>query len=336
MSIQTHRNFQSLEPYIKNAQDIYNNIKQALIYQSIYNRTTTPQEIQTWDYEELQRITIDVEKIDRLYYMEYHYDNKVTECEIIIRMIYKDNQYVFIKLYASFDWTNNKPEGTGDIFISRCPKFFATKIFYLKNVNKFILNDNNVNPRNLISFKPLPEQHPYFKSLVSYIPNLIDIYPKIYGALLYQKQFERKIKNDLTSWDHFELKNVEINVELIDRLYFMEFYRDEKNIIIKLVIRMDYYNKYPVYINLLARIDYTKSIFQPNGVIIISKDKKLFANEINSSNIKTLILTDNYFDLAYSTNDEDDDEDDEDEENEIRKRRRNEKILENTVKKMKM
>ena len=323
MSIQTHRNFQSLEPCIKNAQDINNNINQALNYQSIYSRTTTPQEIQTWDYEELQRITIDVEKIDRFYYMEFYYHSKTTEYEIIIRMIYKDNQYVFIKLYTNFDWTNNKPIGIGEIFVSRCPKLFVTKVF-CKNVKNFILNDNNVNSKNLISFKSLPEQHPKFKSLISYIRNLTDIYPKIYGALLYQKQFERKIKNVLTSWDYFELKNIEINVELIDRLYFMNFYRNEKYIIIELVIRIDYYNKYPIYVNLSARIDHTKSIFQPNGVIIISKDKTLFVNEINSTDIKNRILTDNYSNLVYSTDEEDGDEEEE-EEMRKRKRKRNEK-----------
>ena len=313
MFIKTHHDFQSIDPYIENAQDIYDNIKKALFYQPIYRRITSPQEMQTWNYEELQRIKIIVEKIDRLYYIAVSYKDKISDYVIIIRMIYKYNQYIYIKLHANFDWTNNKPIGTGEIFVSRSPKLFVTNTF-CKNVRKFILKDNNVNP---ISFIPLPEQHKNFKSCVLYIDNIISIYPEIYGALVYQNKFERKIK-DLTNWNYSELQKAEINVKLIDRLYFIYFDRNEKDIIIKFVIRMNYYNKYFIYVDLSAHIDHTKSPFQPNGVITISKDKNLFVNDIERINIKTRILTDNYFILV----DYDDIEEEKEKEERIRKRRR--------------
>ena len=57
MPLTTHSNFQSKVPNIQSAEAIDDEINEALIHQQTFEKTTTPWEMHTWNYEKLQEIT---------------------------------------------------------------------------------------------------------------------------------------------------------------------------------------------------------------------------------------------------------------------------------------
>jgi len=71
IKIKTHPDFKSVYSEITNAKIMDNYVGHALSYQSMFDRHTTPWEKTLWEDKELENFNIDLEKIDRLYYIYY-------------------------------------------------------------------------------------------------------------------------------------------------------------------------------------------------------------------------------------------------------------------------
>ena len=69
--IKTHSDFKSVDPKVYNADTIYDYVGYALMYQYMLEKRTTPWEKDLWDYDQLQNFTIELEQVDRLYYIYY-------------------------------------------------------------------------------------------------------------------------------------------------------------------------------------------------------------------------------------------------------------------------
>jgi len=117
--VQTHPAFRSVISTIRNADDIEEAIGEALLYQHMFEKRTSPWEMQTWDYEDLQNFTIKLKRIDRLYYI-YNFDDDVSSrsYEIIVRMSYKKEK-VFVHMTAGCDFTGFDCQGGGEIYITK-------------------------------------------------------------------------------------------------------------------------------------------------------------------------------------------------------------------------
>ena len=69
--LKTHPDFKSADKGVRDANDMYE-MFQALRYQSYYQyRMTTPEEMHLWDFNELTNFKLDLELIDRLYYIKF-------------------------------------------------------------------------------------------------------------------------------------------------------------------------------------------------------------------------------------------------------------------------
>ena len=106
MSRNTHPDFKSLNPKIKNAYDLYLDFHDVLFDQYIYDRLTSEKEyLKFWrnDKHKLDEIKIITQYIDRLYYSNYgeKFDdgNREEHFQMIIRMEYEE----YSPLYIEFD-----------------------------------------------------------------------------------------------------------------------------------------------------------------------------------------------------------------------------------------
>lgn len=115
----THRDFQSVfHKNITNSNDIYEKVKEALDYQNIFERATFPSENHLWKNDDLSRVRVTLEKLDRLYLMRSDYNYN-----IMCRMdYYMENEKKWTKIYLQMmcwikeDWVK------GFIFVSFDPK----------------------------------------------------------------------------------------------------------------------------------------------------------------------------------------------------------------------
>lgn len=120
----THYNFKSVLPEVTCAEDMEDLIGTAICYQYMFEKRTSPWERCEWSEGELEAFEIDLEAVDRLYYI-YHCDDGVSgrDFEFIGRMEYK-HRYVYIKMSAGCDFTGFDCQGGGKIFLT-----FDARIF---------------------------------------------------------------------------------------------------------------------------------------------------------------------------------------------------------------
>ena len=131
--IKTHPNFKSVISSVVNAEDMEDYLFEALFYQSIFERRTTPWEMQYWDYEDLQAFEIDLEQVDRLYHIKFFEFYGDRQFEMIGRMQYK-GEPIYVELNAAIEpLTRFNYQGGGNIFISRDANLFM----------KLVLRSNN-------------------------------------------------------------------------------------------------------------------------------------------------------------------------------------------------
>ena len=143
--LKTHLSFKSFNGSIKNAIDIYSKIAGALYYQDRFERKTTTKEIDNWDYKELQKIKIDVERIDRLYHIFFDRDCDGPEFQLVARM--DSTPLLYVELISFGE--------NGTILISKNRNFFSDEIIrknrkifsdetFLQKISftKYILNDD--------------------------------------------------------------------------------------------------------------------------------------------------------------------------------------------------
>jgi len=127
-SILTHPAFRSLDNTVHNAEDIEELIGEALLYQHMFEKRTSPWEMHNWDYEELQDFTLKLKRVDRLYYIK-HFDDQVSSrtFEMLVRMKYKKEKY-FVHLSAGCDFTGFDCQGGGEIYITKSANIFLKSI----------------------------------------------------------------------------------------------------------------------------------------------------------------------------------------------------------------
>ena len=129
----THPNFKSLVPNITDVGLIkYYLLERVLCYQNNFKKITTPWELQEWNYNELQDFVINLEEVDRLYYI---YRNDYTfngiYYEMIVRMHYNNN-IIYVHLMAfCFHFMYYR----GHLYISQDPYIIKSILQNKKNQN---------------------------------------------------------------------------------------------------------------------------------------------------------------------------------------------------------
>ena len=119
--LNTHPNFKSADERVKDVNTLNKLLFDALRYQHEYDlRMTTPGEIDIWDKDELQKLKIDLENIDRLYHIfsDTNYDKY---CHMICRMHYKGHLLYleFFAFHQEFHPVYRTESRSGGIFVSR-------------------------------------------------------------------------------------------------------------------------------------------------------------------------------------------------------------------------
>ena len=148
--------------------------------------------------------------------------------------------------------------------------------------------------------------HPDFKSADKRIRDANGINECLFNALYYQNEYDLRMTTpgEKHLWDKDELQKFEINLELIDRLYFI-YSRDMVNDkIYEMICRMHYKGK-PLYIEFHAYHHMKfNPLYQPNhfrcrcnncknircGKIFISRDVKLFMRLVLKTHYDNEIL----------------------------------------------
>ena len=120
-----HPDFKCFDPEVKNVDEMYTTLGYVLHRQGEkLSRRTTPWEMCQWDEDELQTFKIELELIDRLYYVcmeeDFYHDY-----DIVARVQYK-NEPLFVQLSACDDPSSY--ELFGSIYVSRNPNLFLNVI----------------------------------------------------------------------------------------------------------------------------------------------------------------------------------------------------------------
>ena len=141
MTLKTHPNFKSVNPVVRDAETIADYLREPLHYQFMFDKRTTPWELQQWDYEVLQSFEINLEKVDRLYDVQYENDGVgIRSFGLIARMEYEE-QSLYVELIANCDYTGFDCQGGGYIFISKDANLFF-KLVLRENLNKNLIYES--------------------------------------------------------------------------------------------------------------------------------------------------------------------------------------------------
>ena len=143
--METHPDFQSLDPNVENAEDIYRRVKYGMESQENFKKITIP----SLDNDN-DDIRIDLKKIDRLYFIEgkqFHhrlyflpdnnenYYNKTPKHYYLFGRMEKN---VYFIMWSWHCFGCSKSEGV--IFVSRDP-FLLIKIIFSPSYNNYKYND---------------------------------------------------------------------------------------------------------------------------------------------------------------------------------------------------
>nr|WOZ57630.1 hypothetical protein MmNV_37 [Menippe mercenaria nudivirus] len=128
--------FKSLNSEVKTNEDLDEILGHALIYQYMFDNKTSPWERSSWGEDELENFKIDVDCIDRLYFVSCirYGDYSEAEYAMLARMEYNGKK-VFIDFSASCDSTGFDCQGGGETYVT-----FDVNIFY--NVIVSVRNDS--------------------------------------------------------------------------------------------------------------------------------------------------------------------------------------------------
>ena len=137
-TLTAQHHFKSVDPAVIDTTTIEDYLWEPLDFQYMFDRRTTPWEIQQWDHDELQSFKIDVGKIDRLYHIHTTDINESDrEYELIARLQYK-GQPLYVELNASCDFTGFDCQGGGAIFVSRNASLFMRLVLTSGNKKDLI------------------------------------------------------------------------------------------------------------------------------------------------------------------------------------------------------
>ena len=141
----THPNFKSLVPSIHYIDDLtkLDYIRYVLQYQYLFDRWITPQELKDWDTRDIQNFVIDMNMVDRLYYVSGcgWYDTHNCKCHLLIRICSERNTFFYVEVACCActcdghcgggedgDGGNGDSGGGGIITISRDARLFMNLV----------------------------------------------------------------------------------------------------------------------------------------------------------------------------------------------------------------
>ena len=120
----THHDFRSIDPNVRDVAMMDGYLSEALFYQHMFDKRTTPWEAQEWDYGVLQEFEVKLEMVDRLYYIHYNSDGvSGRDFKLIARVEY-EGKALYVEMIASCDYTGFECQGGGFIFVSRDANLF--------------------------------------------------------------------------------------------------------------------------------------------------------------------------------------------------------------------
>jgi len=121
-------NFISLDASVKNQKDIVNLVGEALQYQYLFDKRTSPWERASWSDDDLENFEIQANMIQRLYHI-FYYDDEVSgrDFELAVRTVYK-GRVVYVKMMAGCDFTGFDCHGGGEIYITCDAQIFLKSI----------------------------------------------------------------------------------------------------------------------------------------------------------------------------------------------------------------
>ena len=132
----THANFQTVDPNVPDAKTMDKYLGGALLYQFMFDKRTTPWENDMWDKEELDSFKIDLEKVDRLYYIEHNKRSEGQDFTLVARME-QGTKHIYVEMTASCDYTGFECQGGGVIFVSTNANLFMKIVL----MNEYDNND---------------------------------------------------------------------------------------------------------------------------------------------------------------------------------------------------
>lgn len=256
LSTQSKMNIGDESDVTINPEKLCDKIGKALNYQHLFERFTTNGE---WNDEELQKIRVSLEKIDRV----YHVWSGAVYSEFVGRMMYKAAP-LFVEVLANC----NNFKAMGSIFVSRNRYLFSENLKVLGNFDRR-------NTRNVVSNCRLT--HPNFRCIIPYCSNLN--MTVMAEALKHQSFFrQRTTLTEEKNWGYKE--NVVVDVELIDRLYYfhhLTYSSCSSTSELKLVARMDYKDE-RVYVEIIADMGRNG-----HGLMLLSKNFQSFLDSVSLS-----------------------------------------------------
>ena len=124
-SFLTHPNFKSIDENVKNANAINDQVGRAINNQKYFEKITTPWDItHYWKDKKIQDFKIDLEKIDRFYYI--YCDEEGEEYDLICMM--QGEFYINMRANCCISSAEFMDYGTGNIFISRDANLFMNRV----------------------------------------------------------------------------------------------------------------------------------------------------------------------------------------------------------------
>ena len=127
--VEVKDDFKSLDPRMEVPEDIWDVVGEALAWQELFIRKTSPWEMVEWEPGELESYKVDDNRVDRVYYI-YEFDGFGVghrEYTLLGRMRYGSRMSYFA-LEASCDFTGFTCQGGGFIYVTFDPKIFLKSV----------------------------------------------------------------------------------------------------------------------------------------------------------------------------------------------------------------
>ena len=133
--------FKSYVPGIESPNDIFYHMCYPLEYQYLFEKRTSPWEMQEIDHRYLENFRIESHQIDRLYLLEEGERDYVKPWDLMCRLNVDGVKY-FVSMGASCDYTGFDCRGGGFIQFTKLPDFFLENIAdYPDMIYTYLKND---------------------------------------------------------------------------------------------------------------------------------------------------------------------------------------------------
>ena len=142
-----HPDFISFDPKVCNIWDIRNIVSEAIFHQDMFDRKTPPWEKKLWNLEDLKAFIIDLEEVDRIYFINCDSDE---EYNMVARLNHR-GESIYVQMLANSDSSGFECQGHGNILICRDANLFLDMLQDIRNkhpIRKALMDDG-------VELKPL-------------------------------------------------------------------------------------------------------------------------------------------------------------------------------------